>query len=83
MVKTSPSNAWSVGLIFSWRAKIPHASWPKNQNMNNKSIIATNSKNTLKNSPHFYFFNTVKHLFLFAELSMILKPVQKNIKYVG
>ena len=31
----------------------------------------------LKNS------NTVKHLFLFAELSMILKPVQKNIKYAG
>ena len=33
VVKTSASNAGSAGLIPVWGAKIPHASWPKNQNM--------------------------------------------------
>ena len=31
MVKTSPSNAEGAGSIPGWGAKIPHASWPKNQ----------------------------------------------------
>ena len=27
---------WGVGLIPGWGAKIPHASWPKNQNIKQK-----------------------------------------------
>ena len=33
VVKTSPSNAGDVGSIPGGEAKIPHASWPKNQNI--------------------------------------------------
>jgi hypothetical protein len=33
VAKTSPSNAGGTGLIPGWGARIPHASWPKNQNM--------------------------------------------------
>ena len=33
MVKTTPSNAGGVGLIPGEEAKIPHALWPKNQNI--------------------------------------------------
>ena len=29
VVKTSPFNAGGAGLISSWGAMIPHASWPK------------------------------------------------------
>ena len=36
MVKTSPSNAGGVGLIPGQGAKIPHALWPKNQNIKQK-----------------------------------------------
>ena len=45
MVKTSPSNTGGVGSIPGQGAKIPHASWPKNQNRSN---IVTNSIKTLK-----------------------------------
>ena len=33
VVKTSPSNAGGAGLNPGQGAKIPHASWPKNQNI--------------------------------------------------
>ena len=36
MVKTSPSNARGVGFIPGQGAKIPHSSWPKNQNIKQK-----------------------------------------------
>ena len=36
MVKTSPSNAGAVGSIPGRGAKIPHASWPKKQNIKQK-----------------------------------------------
>ena len=36
VVETSPSNAGGVGSIPGWGAKIPHASWPKNQKINQK-----------------------------------------------
>ena len=36
VVKTSPFNAGAVGWIPGWRAKIPHASWPENQNIKQK-----------------------------------------------
>ena len=35
-VKTSPSNAGGVGSIPGRGAKIPHALWPKNQNIKQK-----------------------------------------------
>ena len=47
MVKTSPSNAEGVGSIPGRGAKIPHASWPKNQNIKRKQFV-TNSIKTLK-----------------------------------
>ena len=36
MVKTSPSKARGEGTIPGWGAKIPHASWPKTQNIKKK-----------------------------------------------
>ena len=48
MVKTSPSNTGGEGLIPGQGAKIPHASWPKNQNIKNRSNVVTNSISTLK-----------------------------------
>ena len=33
MAKTSPSNERDAGSISGRRAKIPHASWPKEQNV--------------------------------------------------
>ena len=44
-VKTLPSNAGDRGSIPGWGAKIPHASWPKNQSRNN---IVTNLIKTFK-----------------------------------
>ena len=37
-----------VGLIPGQGAMIPHATWSKNQNRNNRSNIVTNSVKTLK-----------------------------------
>ena len=48
VVKTLPSIAGDMGLISGQRAKIPHASWPRNQNINNRSNSITNSIKTLK-----------------------------------
>ena len=42
-VKTSSSNAAGVALIPGLGAKIPHILQPKNQNVNNRSNIVTNS----------------------------------------
>ena len=39
VVKTSPSNAGDVGSIPGGEAKIPHASWPKNQTQNRNNIV--------------------------------------------
>ena len=33
VVKTEPFSSGGTGLIPDWRAKIPHASWPGNQNI--------------------------------------------------
>ena len=46
VIKTSLSNAGGVSSIPGRGAKIPHASWPKNQNI--KQNIVTNSIKTLK-----------------------------------
>ena len=36
MVKALPSIAGGAGLIPGWRTKIPHASWPRKQNIKQK-----------------------------------------------
>ena len=46
MVKTSPSNAGSAGSVPGGVAKIPHASWPKSQNIKQKEYNVTNSMKT-------------------------------------
>ena len=48
VVKILPSNAGGAGLIPGQGAKIPHALWPKNQNIKNRSNIVRNSIKTLK-----------------------------------
>ena len=35
VVKMLPSSAWDRGLIPGRRTKIPHALWPKHQNISN------------------------------------------------
>ena len=44
----SEDNARGVGWISGRRAKIPQASWPKAQNINNRSNTVTNSTKTIK-----------------------------------
>ena len=51
MVKTSPSNAGSVGSIPGRGAKIPHASQPKNQSIKQKQYHDKFNKN-FKSGPH-------------------------------
>ena len=36
VIRTSPSSAESMSWIPGWGAEIPHALWPKNQNINQK-----------------------------------------------
>ena len=50
-VKTSPSNARGAGSIPGGGAKIPYASWPKNQNMKKKQCCNKFSKD-FKNGLH-------------------------------
>ena len=62
VIKTLPSNARGMGLNPGWRAKIPHALWPKNQNIKQKQYCGTfnkdsengprQEKETLKKSKH-------------------------------
>ena len=51
VVKTSPSNAGDTGSIPGQGAKIPHASWPKNQNIKQKQYCNKFNKD-FKNDPH-------------------------------
>ena len=44
VVKTSLSNAGDTGSIPGQRAKIPHASWPKNQNIKQKQYCSKFNK---------------------------------------
>ena len=50
MVKTLPSNAGGVGSIPGGGAKIPHALWPKNQNIKQKQYFNKFNKD-FKNGP--------------------------------
>ena len=51
MVKTLPSNAGGVDSIPGRGAKIPHASWPKSQNIKQKQYCNKFNKD-FKNGPH-------------------------------
>ena len=51
MVKTSPSDAEGAGSIPGLGTKIPHASWPKNQNIKQKQYCNKFNKD-FKNGPH-------------------------------
>ena len=51
VVQTLPSNAGGVGLIPAQGAKIPHASWPKNQDIKEKQYCNKFNKD-FKNGPH-------------------------------
>ena len=64
MVKTLPSNAGGVGLLPGWGAKIPHALWPKKQNIKQKQYCN-------KFSRDFKMVYIQKKFFLMAT---ILKP---------
>ena len=53
VVKTSPSNAGSVGSIPALGAKIPHGSQPQNQNIKKQQKQYGNKFNKdFKNGPH-------------------------------
>ena len=51
VVKNSPFNAGGAGSIPSQGTKIPHASWPKYQNMKQKQYCNKFNKD-FKNGPH-------------------------------
>ena len=48
LVKSSPFNAGDTGLIPDQRAKIPHESWPKNQNIKQKQYCNKFNKDFFK-----------------------------------
>ena len=50
VVKTLPSNIGGLGSMPGWGAKIPHASWPKNQNIKQKQYCNKFNKD-FKNGP--------------------------------
>ena len=51
LIKTSPSNAGGEGSIPGQGAKIPHALWPKNQNIKQKQYCNKFNKD-FKNGPY-------------------------------
>ena len=51
VVETLPSHVGGVGSIPGWGAKIPHALWPKNQNIKQKHYCNKFNKD-FKNGPH-------------------------------
>ena len=52
VVKSSPSNAGGAGSIPGQGAKIPHASWPKSQNIKKQKQYCNKFNKDLKNGPH-------------------------------
>ena len=51
MVKTLPSSVGGAGLISGRGARIPHASWPKGQNVKQRQYCNKFNKD-FKNGPH-------------------------------
>ena len=59
VVKTFPSNAGGAGSFPGWGAKIPHASWPKNQTIKQKQYCNKFNTDFFKKMGDFkniYFF---------------------------
>ena len=48
VVETSPSEAGSMGSIPDQGTKIPHTSWPRNQNIKQNNIITNSTKTNFK-----------------------------------
>ena len=61
VVKTSPSTARSVSLISGQGTKIPHASWPKNQNIKQKQYCNKFNED-FKNGPRQKKKNPLKNV---------------------
>ena len=55
VVRTSRADAGGVGSTPGQGAKIPHASWPKNQNRKQKQYCNKFNKD-FKNGPHQKYF---------------------------
>ena len=51
MVKILPPNPGSAGSISSQGAKIPHALWPKSQNMKQKQYVTNSIKRKKEEMP--------------------------------
>ena len=62
VVKNSPSGAGGQGSFPGWGGKIPHASQPKNQSINDRSNIVTNSIKDFENGPHQKILKKKKNL---------------------
>jgi len=61
VAKTSPSNTGGAGWILGQGTKIPHASWSKNQKINNRNSVVTYSIKTLKWSTYKHAFKNMFH----------------------
>ena len=51
VVKILPAHAGGAALIPSWETEVPHALWPKNQNIKQKQCCNKINKD-FKNGPH-------------------------------
>ena len=78
LVKTSPFNAGSVGSIPGQQAKIPHALWPKNQNIKQKQCCNKINQD-FKNGPH----QKKKILKKKKKKTDMEKPWRHTAKWVG
>ena len=56
VVETSPSNTGGGGSIPGWGTKISHASWPKNRNIKQITVV-TSSIKALKMFENIYIKN--------------------------
>ena len=65
MIKILLSNAGGAGSIPVWRAKLPHASWPKNQNPKQKQ--------------HCNKFNQDLKWFIFLKRASLVAQLVKNL----
>ena len=69
MVKMLPSNAGGTGSIPGWGSKIPHAWWPKRQNIKQKQYCKKQE-------------NTIKTLKMVHIKKKNLKKINKSLKCI-
>ena len=67
-----------MGSIPGEGAKIPHASWPKNQNIKQKQYCNKFNKN-FKNGPHKKIFKKKSTWQFNTTLSVILKKIRNKL----